>query len=187
MGHPMVSKPLPTAIAHPHDGCLPGAVSADQFKQAMRHLGGTANVITVAHQGRRGGLTATSVTSVSAEPPEILVCINQSASSWPLLRDSGLFGVNILSAAQMGLAQQFAGLQGEQGEQRYAGHEWMCTEHGIWLARLAPAALACQVVEIVLRHSHAIVLGKVLQVHLPQPLEDSPLLYWQGRFGRFQA
>lgn len=170
------------------------AASAAQFKQAMRHLGSTANVITVAHQGCRGGLTATAVTSVSAEPPELLVCINQGASAWPLLRDSGLFGVNILSAAQMGLARQFAGLDGQEGEQRYAGHEWLCTEHGIWLARQAPAALACQVVDIVKRHSHAIVLGRVLQVHGPPPQQqgqqeqqgDSPLLYWQGRFGRFQ-
>ena len=160
--------------------------SAEQFKQAMRHLGGTANVITVEHEGRRSGLTATSVTSVAADPAEVLVCVNQSSSSWPLLRDSGLFGVNILGAEQAGLALQFAGFKGEQGEARYAGHDWLRTEHGVWLARQAPAALACQVVEIVERHSHALVLGRVLQVHHAEQVQDSPLLYWQGRFGRFQ-
>lgn len=161
-------------------------VSADQFKQAMRHLGGTANVITVEHEGRRSGLTATSVTSVAADPAEVLVCVNQSSSSWPLMRDSGLFGVNILGSDQAALALQFAGFKGEQGEARYAGHDWVRTEHGIWLARQAPAALACQIVEVIERHSHALVLGRVLQVHHAEQAQDSPLLYWQGRFGRFQ-
>lgn len=162
-------------------------VSADQFKRAMRHLGGTASVITVEHQGQRSGLTATSVTSVAADPAEVLVCVNQSSSSWPLMRDSGLFGVNILGVQQADLALQFAGFKGEQGDARYAGHDWLCTEHGIWLARQAPAALACQIVEVIERHSHALVLGRVLQVHHAEQEQDSPLLYWQGRFGRFQG
>ena len=162
-------------------------VSAEQFKLAMRHLGGTANVITVDHQGQRSGLTATSVTSVAADPAEVLVCVNQSSSSWPLMRDSGLFGVNILGIEQAGLALQFAGFKGEQGDARYAGYDWLRTEQGIWLARQAPAALACQIVEVIERHSHALVLGRVLQVHHAEQEQDSPLLYWQGRFGRFQG
>ena len=173
---------LPTDQA-PH---APG-VSAEQFKFAMRHLGGTANVITVEHQGQRSGLTATSVTSVAADPAELLVCVNQSSSSWPLMRDSGLFGVNILGIEQAGMALQFAGFKGEQGDARYAGHDWLRTEHGIWLARQAPAALACQIVDVIERHSHALVLGRVLQVHHAEQEQDSPLLYWQGRFGCFQG
>ncbi|MGE8517842.1 MAG: flavin reductase family protein [Alcaligenes nematophilus] len=180
---------MPVELASlPTDQALhvPG-VSAEQFKLAMRHLGGTANVITVEHQGQRSGLTATSVTSVAADPAEVLVCVNQSSSSWPLMRDSGLFGVNILGVEQAGMALQFAGFKGEQGDARYAGHDWLRTEHGIWLARQAPAALACQIVEVIERHSHALVLGRVLQVHHAEQAQDSPLLYWQGRFGRFQG
>ena len=180
---------MPVELASlPTDQALhvPG-VSAEQFKLAMRHLGGTANVITVEHQGQRSGLTATSVTSVAADPAEVLVCVNQSSSSWPLMRDSGLFGVNILGVEQACMALQFAGFKGEQGDARYAGHDWLRTEHGIWLARQAPAALACQIVEVIERHSHALVLGRVLQVHHAEQEQDSPLLYWQGRFGRFQG
>lgn len=180
---------MPVELASlPTDQALhaPG-VSAEQFKLAMRYLGGTANVITVEHQGQRSGLTATSVTSVAADPAEVLVCVNQSSSSWPLMRDSGLFGVNILGVEQAGMALQFAGFKGEQGDARYAGHDWLRTEHGIWLARQAPAALACQIVEVIERHSHALVLGRVLQVHHAEQAQDSPLLYWQGRFGRFQG
>lgn len=180
---------MPVELASlPTDQALhvPG-VSAEQFKLAMRHLGGTANVITVEHQGQRSGLTATSVTSVAADPAEVLVCVNQSSSSWPLMRDSGLFGVNILGVEQAGMALQFAGFKGEQGDARYAGHDWLRTKHGIWLARQAPAALACQIVEVIERHSHVLVLGRVLQVHHAEQEQDSPLLYWQGRFGRFQG
>lgn len=169
----------------------PSAIRAWSFCRAVQTCyapsGGTANVITVEHQGQRSGLTATSVTSVAADPAEVLVCVNQSSSSWPLMRDSGLFGVNILGVEQAGMALQFAGFKGEQGDARYAGHDWLRTEHGIWLARQAPAALACQIVEVIERHSHALVLGRVLQVHHAEQEQDSPLLYWQGRFGRFQG
>ena len=162
-------------------------VSSDVFKQAMRHLGGTACVITVAHGEQRGGLTATSVTAVSADPAELLVCVNQGSSAWSLLRSSGRFGVNVLGDRQRGLAEQFAGVGGLQGEQRYQGHEWRRTEQGIWLAADAPAALACETVEIIERNSHALVLGRVIHVlHSPQP-SSSPLLYWNAGFGRFSS
>lgn len=164
------------------EGITPAA-----FKQAMRHLGGTACVITVSHENMLGGLTATSVTAVSAEPAEILVCVNQSSSAWPLLRDSGLFGVNVLGAEQRQLAEQFAGVGGLKAAERYQGHAWRRSPQGILLAEEAPAALACETVHIVERHSHALVFGRVLHVHHAQLTSASPLLYWNAGFGQFIA
>lgn len=163
----------------------PTSVDHRDYKKAMRHLGGAACVITVTHQGQKTGLTATSVTSVAAEPPELLVCVNQDTSAWPLIDKSGYFGVNVLSTAQQHVALQFAGVGGFKGAERYNNASWS-QHNGIWLLDDAPAAFACEVSEVIIRHSHALILGRVEYVQFAgQAIE--PLLYWQGQFGTFSA
>ena len=51
-------------------------VSGSDFKEGMRHLAASVTVITVDHNGKKDGLTATATCSVSAEPPQLLVCVN---------------------------------------------------------------------------------------------------------------
>lgn len=163
----------------------PICVDSNDYKLAMRQLGGGACVITAMHQGQKTGLTATSVTSVAAEPPELLVCINQGSSAWPLIDKSGCFGVNVLRAAQQQVALQFAGVGGVQGAQRYDNASW--TQHnGVWLLDNALAAFACRVNEVIIRHSHALVLGTVEYVQVTEQSTE-PLLYWQGQFGGFNS
>lgn len=168
------------------ESALPRGASPARFKQAMRHLAGTVCVITVADDTERGGLAATSVVSVTAEPAEILVAVNQASSSWPLLARSRRFGVNLLAAEQKSLAMRFAGADGSKGEARYAGQDWLESPEGVWLLRQAPAALACEVAGIWERHSHALVVGRVTAIHLGAESSVSPLLYWQAQYGCFQ-
>ena len=56
-------------------------VSLEQFRLGMRLLAGAVNIITGVHAGRRHGMTATAVCSVSADPPTVLVCINKLAAT----------------------------------------------------------------------------------------------------------
>ena len=66
-------------------------VDVDLFKDSMRHLAGAVSVITVGRGEDRTGFTATSVSSLSIEPPSILVSLNRSSSSWPVLQRYGTF------------------------------------------------------------------------------------------------
>src|SRR5690625_2111187 len=86
-------------------------VLAQEYIQAMRHLAGAVSVITVTHEGERGGLTATSVASVAAEPAELLVCVNQSTDTWGLLERSRHFAVKVLTVDQVDVAERFAGVE----------------------------------------------------------------------------
>lgn len=162
------------------------SVDSSCYKQGMRHLAGAISVITADFQGTRSGLTVTSVSSVSVEPPELLVCVNVQASAWPLIEKSGRFGVNVLQAEQEHLAMRFAGAGGVKGEQRYDNAQWS-QHHGVWLLDEASAAFACEVEEIVMCHSHAVVVARVLHVQTVLENMPSPLLYWQGQFGTLQA
>lgn len=94
------------------------AAQPDEFRQACRLLAGGVSVITVGVGEHRGGLTATAVKSLAIDPPTVIVCVNRSSSSWPLLREFGAFGVNVLAAEHGGLAERFAGYGGVKGENR---------------------------------------------------------------------
>src|SRR5437016_8558790 len=90
-------------------------VSSADFRIAMRQLTGGVSVITAGRGQDITGMTVTSVASLSADPPSLIVSINRSASSWPLITRDGFFGVNILSADQLDIAERFTGKNGLKG------------------------------------------------------------------------
>jgi flavin reductase (DIM6/NTAB) family NADH-FMN oxidoreductase RutF len=155
---------------------------AASFRAAFRHLAGGVSVITTGHGEDRTGLTATSVSSLSAEPPTIFFGLNLSSSSYPVLQRHRSFGVNFLSATQKQVADRFAGRGGEKGAARYADADWTSGVSGAPLLRGALASLDCEVEEIIERHSHAIIIGRVREVRLGR--DDAALVYWRGDYER---
>ena len=155
-------------------------VSSTDFRGAMRQLTGGVSVITAGRGKDISGMTVTSVSSLSVDPPTLLVSINRDASSFPLIRRLGAFGVNILNADQLDVAERFAGKDGLKGAERFAGAEWRTRASGVPLLVGALAAIECEVEEIVERHSHAILIGRVLDLQLST--RTAALAYWQGQY-----
>ena len=154
--------------------------SPDDFRGAMRQLTGGVSVITAGRAKDVSGMTVTSVSSLSVDPPTLIVSVNRNASSWPLLQRYGFFGVNILTADQIDIAERFAGKDGLKGAERFAGAEWTTLASGVPLLSGALAAIDCEVEEIVERHSHAILIGRVLDLQLST--RTAALAYWQGQY-----
>ena len=155
-------------------------IAPDQFRGAMRHLTGGVSVITVGQGKDITGMTVTSVSSLSVDPPTLIVSINRESSSWPILKRLGFFGVNILAANQLDVAERFTGKGGLKGADRFAGAQWTTRISGVPLLAGALAAIDCQVEDIVERHSHAIVIGRVLDIQTSG--HTAALAYWQGRY-----
>jgi flavin reductase (DIM6/NTAB) family NADH-FMN oxidoreductase RutF len=155
-------------------------VSADDFRNAMRRLTGGVSVITAGRGRDISGMTVTSVASLSVEPPALIVSVNRDASSWPLIRRHGFFGVNILNADQLDIAERFAGKGGLKGAARFAGTDWFTRASGVPLLAGALAAIDCEVEEVVERHSHAIVIGGVLDLQVSA--RSAALAYWHGQY-----
>jgi flavin reductase (DIM6/NTAB) family NADH-FMN oxidoreductase RutF len=155
-------------------------VSSADFRGAMRHLTGGVSVITAGHGRDITGMTVTSVTSLSVDPPTLLVSINRDASSYPLIRRHGAFGVNILTADQLEIAERFAGKGGLKGADRFAGAAWVTATSGVPLLVGALSAFDCEVEEIVERHSHGIVIGRVRDIRSSS--RSAALAYWHGRY-----
>lgn len=155
-------------------------VSPADFRSAMRHLTGGVSVITAGRGGDITGMTVTSVTSLSVEPPTLLVSIKRDASSFPLIRRHGAFGVNMLTADQLDVAERFAGKGGLKGADRFGGGQWVTGVSGVPLLVGALAAFDCEVEEIVERHSHGIVIGRVRDIK--NSPRNAALAYWHGRY-----
>ena len=154
--------------------------SSGDFRSAMRHLAGGVSVITVGQGEDINGMTVTSVLSLSVDPPTLIVSVNRNASSWPLLERHGFFGVSILTSDQLDVAERFSGKDGLKGAARFAGARWFTRMTGVPLLAGALAAIDCEVEDIVERHSHAIVIGRVMDMELSS--RSAALAYWQGQY-----
>lgn len=156
-------------------------VTPQAFIQSMRQLAAGVTLITTTHRGQRAGLTATAVCSVSAEPPQLLVCINRQAETHDLVAQSGMFAVNVLAADQHRLAEIFAGSGGVYGDQRFAEARWTTLATGAPVLLRCLASFDCRLVQRVPAATHSIFLGRVEAVRLEPDLD--PLVYVEGDYG----
>lgn len=144
----------------------------------MRQLAAAVNVISTAHQGQRGGLTATAVMSLTAEPPQLAVAINRTAGAFELFRASGCFGVNVLSNQQRQIAEVFSGAGGIKGASRFDTGQWSTRESGAPLLDGAAASFDCRVSSQVEFDTHVLFVGRVESVRTCS--DGLPLLYLDG-------
>ena len=155
-------------------------VTASDFRNAMRQLTGGVSIITAGKGRDISGMTVTSVSSLAVDPPSLIVSLNRESSSWPLVKRYGVFGVNILTSDQIDIADRFTGKGGLKGADRFGGARWTTRASGVPLLADALAAIDCGVEDVIERHSHAIVIGRVLDVAVST--RTAALAYWQGRY-----
>ena len=152
------------------------------FRLAMRQLASGVCLVTHGRGEARVGMTATSVSSLSADPPTLIVCVNKTASLYAQLHRGDAFAVSVLSASQAEFADRFASRTGLKGAERFVEGEWLETPAGVPVLADALATFACEAEEVIERHTHAILIGRVTQAS-PQP-SDGALLYWRGDYDR---
>lgn len=160
------------------------SIDSDQFRAAMRHLTGHVCLVTTTdNSGRRFGLTATAVCSVSAEPPTLLCCINRTIQSYGPLVESGHFVINVLGRHDHSLANRFSD-PALAGEERFAKGDWSRGTTGAPVLESALASFDCTTTEIADGHSHGIFIGAIQAVRFRSD-DAPPLLYSHGAFGSF--
>lgn len=161
-------------------------IPADVFKLAMRRLAAGVTIITTCHNGERGGLTATAVCSLSADPPQLLVCVNRSAHAHDVIRRGANLCVNLLARRHKALAGRFAGqMKGVMGEERFRAGRWTTLKTGAPVLDDALASFDCVIRETVESSTHTIFIGQVVDVRLRA--EGHPLLYAGGAYAGLQV
>ncbi|WP_331375499.1 flavin reductase family protein [Sinorhizobium chiapasense] len=154
-------------------------VDAEGLKRALRALGGGVSIITAGEGETRNGATVTSATALSIDPPRMIVTLNRSASTLPVVERYGHFCVNVAGPDHETLANQFAGRGGLKGAERYLGADWTRLVSGAPVLEDAAAAIDCEVEEVIERHSHAIVLGRVVGIRFGN---RGSLVYRDGQY-----
>lgn len=130
-------------LAPPGDGTVAATLSPEEFKAIFRqHPAGVA-VITLRHHDRLVGFTATSVISVSADPPLLAFSVAGGSGSWAPLAEARTVVVNFLSAAQVDLSARFA----TRGIDRFADGGWSLLETGEPVLDDSPRWIRAEIVQ----------------------------------------
>ena len=156
-------------------------ITPAQHRGGMRHFASAVTVVTTRMGERRAGLTATAVTSVTADPPRLVVFVQKSVAAHPLLLESGALCVNLLSADQQDVAEVFAGMrEGVHGEDRFGVGQWSTLQTGAPALDGALCNFDCRIVQVYEESSHHALLCEVLA--LRESPGDQALLYWNRDF-----
>jgi flavin reductase (DIM6/NTAB) family NADH-FMN oxidoreductase RutF len=148
------------------------------FQEAMRQIACGVSVITLGTGEDRAGLTATSVSPLSADPPALLVCVDRRSLSTPALARLGAFAVNVLAADQRDIAELFAGGSPLKGPERFKAGRWLTLPGGVSALAGSVAVFECEVDELIERRLHAIVIGRVRRVFAGGG--SGALVSWRG-------
>jgi flavin reductase (DIM6/NTAB) family NADH-FMN oxidoreductase RutF len=161
---------------------MPDAAPSLDLRELRRAFGAFPTGVTICAtldaQGGPVGFTANSFTSVSLDPPLLLVCIAASASSFEAFRESRRFGVSILGAAQREASTVFA----TRGADKFASVGWSTRRTGAPLIDGAVAWFDCETDRILPAGDHAILLGRVVAFDWTR---DAPLGYCRGAYVSF--
>lgn len=153
----------------------------------LGHFASGVTVITTRDpQGRPAGLTASAFTSVSLDPPLVLVCVARNAQSYSALEGHGGFAVNILAAGQEPLSNRFASSVGSPHE-KFEGIAHKAGNLGCPVLDGALAHLECTTVHAYAGGDHTIFVGQVEAAGWHGDAATEPLLYYRGKYGRLQA
>jgi flavin reductase (DIM6/NTAB) family NADH-FMN oxidoreductase RutF len=155
-------------------------VDAKAFRRGMRQLSAAVTVVTTgADTSRRAGLTATAICSVSAEPPQLLVCVNRRGEAHARIREWRNFCVNVLCHGQVDIARRFAGMEGAQVD-RFTDGEWSTLATGAPVLAGCIANFDCELRQEVEAGTHSVFIGEVVALSVNRGRH--PLAYVDGQF-----
>lgn len=154
-------------------------IQSEEYRNVIGNLASGVSVITTEVDGVKYGLTASAVTSLSLEPPMILVCINQNTGTCHAVSESDYFSINILNIEQGELARKFA----TPNSDKFGGVKISTGKYKQPLLEDALVNLECKVIKEMTGGTHRVFMAEVL--HAKVHAEKEPLVYYCGKFGEF--
>jgi flavin reductase (DIM6/NTAB) family NADH-FMN oxidoreductase RutF len=155
------------------------AIDPKSFRETMAHWVSGVTVVTTLHDGKPVGITASSFSSVSLEPPRILVCVAKRLFTHRVIERSQVFAVNILSSEQQEWGMRFAGQVPELAD-RFEGIEHFAAQTGSPLLPGVLGWLDCWVSAAYDGGDHTIFVGDVLAAGTAE--KGEPILYFNRQW-----
>jgi len=168
-----------TGVESPPDGHPP---DPETLRRALGSFVTGVTVVTTRDAvGAPHGFTANSFTSVSLDPPLVLVCVGYEVERMDAYRRCRGFAINVLDASQRALSDRFA----TKRPDRFDGVRWRPGTHGAPILEGGIAALECAPWQRIEAGDHMILIGRVLRC---EDADDRrPLAYWRGNYRRLSC
>jgi 3-hydroxy-9,10-secoandrosta-1,3,5(10)-triene-9,17-dione monooxygenase reductase component len=160
-------------------------LTPDTFRIVMGHFVTGVTVVTAFDVAKPQGITVNALSSVSLEPPLVMVALDRRRFITPTVRAAGRFAVNILAETQQALSDCFAGAEVTPGRDEFCGATWHPGESRLPLIDGAIASLECTVVETFSAGDHDLFIGRV-DALATEATEGEPLLYYRRRYLRIE-
>ncbi len=154
---PIALADTPAAAAGPL--APPLAVGQDAYRDAMARLGAAVNVVTSDGPAGRCGFTASSVCSVTDDPPTLLVCLNRTSANNARFKRNGVLCVNVLAARHEALSAAFAGAL--DSDARFAAGRWTSLSTGAPVLEDARVAFDCRIAQVTEVGTHSVLFCEV--------------------------
>jgi flavin reductase (DIM6/NTAB) family NADH-FMN oxidoreductase RutF len=151
------------------------AISPAAYRDAMSHFAGAVHVVTTDGPAGRRGVTVCAATSVSDDPPTVIVCLNRNREENRWFEQNGCFAINTLNAAQPAIARAFAGEGKLDMNDRFALCRWERLRTGSPVLSGGRMAIDCVVCDVQPVHTHFAIFGRV--VAAGQLRRDPALIY----------
>ena len=152
---------------------------AAKFRQVLGHFPTGVTVITTVHDGEPVGLAVGSFASLSLDPPSVMFGAGKQSSTWPKIREAGVFCVNILSEGQEDVCRVFA----SKATDKFAEIGWKRSGNGCPVINDALGYIDCTLDQVFSVGDHDLVVGAVTDLDVIH--EGGPLLFYRGGYGRF--
>jgi flavin reductase (DIM6/NTAB) family NADH-FMN oxidoreductase RutF len=156
-------------------------VTSAEFRRACgRFSTGVAIASVLDHQGTPHGLTVSSFTSVSLDPPLILICLGHRVSAIDIFRATAHFGINVLAEGQRDLAERFT----QKCQDRFDGLKWRRGKTGVPLLPGVLAAIECAMRLRFTAGDHDIFVGEMVRARATHGV---PLIHFEGAYRRLEV
>lgn len=155
-------------------------MDAEAFRAGMRRLAAAVSIVSAHSKDGPAGATVSSVTSLSADPPSLLVCLNQASAIHGVIAAAPHFAVNVLRTGQEGLANSFA--DPGQREHRFRSGDWAIADEPAPLLRDAQVSYTCKLERMIGFGTHSICIGRILDIRAMG--SSDPMIYVEGATAR---
>lgn len=155
------------------------------FRKVMGHFVTGVTVVTALDRDQPQGITVNALSSVSLDPPLVMVALDRGRFITPTVRRAGRYAVNILAEAQQALSDCFAGAPVKPGRDAFCGAAWHAGSTGLPLIDGALATLECTVVQTFSAGDHDLFIGRV-DALANEEQHPEPLLYYRRRYLRVE-
>jgi flavin reductase (DIM6/NTAB) family NADH-FMN oxidoreductase RutF len=157
-------------------------ITSEDFKRALSRRASGVAIVTARAGERIHGMTVSAFTEVSLDPPLVLVCADKKSNTLPVIREGGVFALNVLARDQDALSNRFAVKKDE--DRRFDGLEVDTGRTGAPLLRGVAVNIDCRVFAEHDAGDHVLFIGRVEEV---RSFDREPLLHFRGGYGGFEA